>query len=193
MMFHILTAVALAGVFVNGVPVDPSTLSETIPDADVLFDGKGNVFVIAPTYQIPAGGLTAPPAPTVHSSVTMGTNPRGVPDNGVPRARYWLATEDNGSSGHEVEVTVNGRLAVTVRSGEPAQIRDLASFLQIGSNVIDLRSVSSNPAGGTFYVFVGLGRDEHGTVHIDTPIVQYGVGPGRQGSYSRQYSLQVSP
>ena len=38
--------------------------------------------------------------------------------SGVAAARWWMVTEDNGSTGHQVEVWVNGQLAQTVVSGQ---------------------------------------------------------------------------
>ena len=55
-----------------------------------------------------------------------------------------------------------------------------------------VKSNSSSASGGTLYVFIGPGSDQSGTVVMDKPEVQFGVGSSRTGPYEREYSIQVN-
>ena len=64
-MIGLLAGVALAGsVFVNGQQVDPAKLSQVrLPQAEVIFDANGGLFIMAPGFEIPSGALwSAAPA-----------------------------------------------------------------------------------------------------------------------------------
>ncbi len=128
------------------------------------------------------GQQQPPPAPT---------NQLPPLDPGVPQATWWLVTEDSGSQGHVIEVLVNDRLAHTLRSGDPQRIIDVGMHLRRGNNRVVVKSTSTNPGGGALYVYVGTGSDRSGTVVMDEPIVQYGVGSNRNGPLEREYTIQV--
>jgi hypothetical protein len=102
-----------------------------------------------------------------------------------------MVTEDNGSTGHQVEIWVNGQLAQTVTSGQPQKIVDVGRWLRIGANQVLVKSSSTNPTGGSFYVYLGTGSDQSGTVVMDNPAVSFGVGSSRSGPYQREYTLNV--
>jgi hypothetical protein len=112
--------------------------------------------------------------------------------NGIAKASWWLVTEDNGSGGHQIEVLINDQLAHTLQSGSPQQIIDVSAFLQKGSNRVVVKSTSTDASGGTLYVFLGPGNDESGTVVMDKPEVQFGVGSSRTGAYQREYAIEVN-
>lgn len=205
---------ALAGsVFVNGVNVD-ALRSQTFEGCTVTIDSQGNILVTAPGYEIQtrAPGSTAaatpppvsptpppaapvptpapyiaPPTPTI-ATATPAPEP---PVQSALAGRFWLVTEDNASAGHSVEVTVNGIVVRTVRSGEPQLILDLGPWLRAGTNTVRMSSNSVNSAGGSLYVYVGSGNNTSGTVVLDRPQIQYGLGSSRMGSYSRDYTFDV--
>jgi hypothetical protein len=106
-------------------------------------------------------------------------------------ARWWLVTEDNASTGHTIEVYVNGALAHTVMSGGGQQILDLSDHLRPGANAVRMQSNSVSATGGAFYVYVGRGSNDSGTVVLEKPEIQYGLGASRKGPYSRDYQLVV--
>lgn len=181
-MWVVLCTAAMAGeLYINDTRVDPASVTGVVLEkVTVTFDADGNTRIVAPGYQIkvvdrPGGGRTkvAPPKPA------------------VPAATYWLVTEDRNSEGHSVDVIINGRKALTLQSGGEQAIHDLAKFLKRGANTIVMSSNSIDPAGGSFYVFVGTGTDDAGTVRLDDPTVQYGLGPANQGAYERTYPLEV--
>jgi hypothetical protein len=112
--------------------------------------------------------------------------------NGLAKASWWLVTEDNNTGGHTIEVVINDQVAHTLRSGQPQQIVDISAFLIRGINTIVVKSNSSAATGGTLYVFIGPGNDQSGTVVMDHPEIQFGVGSSRTGPYQREYSITVN-
>lgn len=184
-MIWLLALAAQAGnLYVNNTLVDPRSLPNVALDkVNVRFDAQGNIFVDAPGYKIqvqggvapmPVGATTAPPA-----------------GSGVAAARWWMVTEDNGTTGHQIEVWVNGQLAQTVTSGQPQKIVDVGRWLRLGANQVLVKSSSASPTGGSFYVYLGTGSDQSGTVVMDNPAVSFGVGSSRSGPYQREYTLNV--
>ncbi len=176
-MWWLLSA-AWGGVYVNDVLVDPRSLAGTELDrAQVAFDAQGNIRIEAPGYKVEV--VAAEPAP---------------PPTDVPAARYWLVTEDHGSGGHAVEVWINDRKAAVVRSGEPQRIVDVGRWLQPGSNRIVMKATSTAASGGSFYLYVGTGKtDVAGTVLMDEPTVEFGLGASSQGKVAKTFPLEVPP
>ena len=204
-MIMLLSSLALAGsVYVNGVNVD-ALRNQTFEDVTVFIDAQGNVRVDAPQYEIevvdqgpsatpPTNTGTTPPVKPVASPPT--TTETGAPlpgSSGVAAGSWWLVTEDNGSGGHSVSVYLNGVLARKVRSGEPQLIDDITGWLKPGSNQVRIVSDSRSASGGTLYVYLGTGNNDSGTVVMDPPKVQFGVGQSRSGEYERTYSIQATP
>jgi hypothetical protein len=181
-MIWLLPLVASAGnLYVNNTLVDPRSMPNVALDkVNVRFDAQGNIYVDAPGYKIQVQG--APPGPVA---------PPPAGSSGVAPARWWMVTEDNGSGGHQVEIWVNGQLAQTVVSGQPQKIVDVGRWLRLGSNQVLVKSSSTNPTGGSFYVYLGTGSDQSGTVVMDNPAVSFGVGSSRAGPYQREYTLNV--
>ncbi len=203
MLLWLLSVVAAAGnLYINGTFVEPRSVSGvTLEKVTVRFDDAGNIMVEAPGYKIqvvdpPSGAVTPPlpPAPTASTlappmPATVGTPPPSA--SGVTPARYWLVTEDSGSAGHTVEVWINGSRALEIRSGQPQKILEVGRWMRPGPNQVVVRSNSVNATGGSFYVFIGTGSDQSGTVVMDDPTVQFGVGATRSGPYEREYTLDA--
>lgn len=187
-MIWFVSAAFAGSVFVNGVNID-TLRSQTFEDCVVTIDSQGNVLITAPGYQIQvegAGTTTAPPPPPPPPPVS--------PTSGVGASgRWWLVTEDNGSQGHAVDVVVNGTSVKTIRSGDAQVILDIGPFLKVGANQVRVTSNSVGAAGGTMYVYMGVGSNQSGTVNLDRPPIQYGLGASRTGEYSRDYVLDVTP
>jgi hypothetical protein len=201
-----LASTALAGqLYINGVFVDPATIAGVeMKDVSITFDASGNIQVTAPGYKIevvdPPGGTTTPPPPTappVGTPSAAARPPAGAQaappatNSGVAPARWWLVTEDNASVGHTIDIVINGVTVKTVGSGMAQQILDVGRWLRPGANQVEVRSNSVNASGGTYYVYIGNGSDQTGTVVMDRPQVQFGVGSTRTGPYSRSYTLNV--
>lgn len=148
----------------------------------------------APTpYPAPSPYVAPTPAPSPYAvplAPAPGA-PAALPPSNVAPARWWLVTEDNGSAGHTVEVLINGQVVRTLGSGQPQQIVDVGRWLRVGANQVEVRSQSTNAGGGTYYVYIGTGSDQSGTVVMEKPIVQYGLANNRSGATSRSFTLDV--
>ncbi len=207
-MLSWLMASAFAGqLYINGVFVDPATIPGVeMKNVNITFDAQGNIQVDAPGYKIEVQGNPTPP-PSSPAANPTGPRP-GVPGTtatppappppaaptGTPQvvpARWWMVTEDNGSVGHTIDIFINGQLVRTVGSGRPQQILDVGKWLRLGSNDVKIRSNSVNASGGTYYVYIGTGSDQSGTVVMENPMVQFGVASTREGSYDRTFTLDV--
>ena len=194
MLGFLIAGTALAGsVFVNGVNVD-ALRNQTFKNVtSVTLDAEGNVVIDAPGYEIQVVG-TQGGVPPAENTTTPDSPPMDAPpvgDPAVPISRWWLVTEDNASSGHVISIYLNGVLVRSLPSGQPQLIEDLAAYLHPGDNQVRVESSSTAPSGGTFYVYLGSGNNDSGTVVMDTPQVQFGVGPAREGPYLREYTLKV--
>ncbi|MDP2313023.1 MAG: hypothetical protein Q8P41_08980 [Pseudomonadota bacterium] len=181
----------------------------TLTNATVRLDGEGNVWIDAPGYRVQVvqpteyGGASAPiPAPPA-STPPASSPPRPQPPtprsdaagaDRVAASTWWLVTEDAGSSGHTLEVVVNGTLVRRILSGEPQLILDLGPFLRHGANTVVVNALPGpTPGGGPLSVYVGRGNDLSGTIHLDNPDVAYSrrASDGAQGGNGRQYTLTV--
>lgn len=105
-------------IYINGVRADRVADVE-MQGVNLRFDEKGNLWIDAPNHRVEVedAGPSQPAA-------------------AVPAARYWLVTDDQDSSGHTIDVVVNGVLVRKIRSGEPQLILDLAPFLRSGPNTV---------------------------------------------------------
>ena len=190
---------ALAGsVYVNGVNVD-ALRNQTFENVKVTIDAYGNVIIDAPNYRIEVAGQTSAPPPAVTTTTTpppsVTTTPPTTttqPTTGsVGQGKWWLVTEDSGSQGHAIDVYVNGSLVTTARSGESQRIIDVGGYLRPGQNTVKVVSNSVNPSGGSLIIYIGPGNNQSGTVVMDQPAVQYGVGATRTGPFQREYTVTV--
>lgn len=191
-MIWLVPSLASAGnLYVNNVLVDPRSMPNvSLERVTVRFDAQGNIWVDAPGYKIEI----QPPAPAPAFVVAPVPQPLPAPPSptsGVAPARWWLVTDDGGSTGHAVEVWINGQLAQSVASGQPQRIVDVGRWLRLGANQVVVKSNSTNPTGGSLYVYLGTGSDQSGTVVMDAPTVQYGVGASRSGPFQREFTLTV--
>ncbi len=203
-MLTLLSTIALAGtVFVNGVDVGDMR-GQTFEDCTVVFDSSGDLHISAPGYDIQvqsAPGVSPPPPIEPPVATTTGSivstqptlNQQALPPagQGISEGEWWLVSDDSGSHGHTVDVFVNGVLARTVSSGQAQVILDLGPFLVPGPNRVHLQAQSSGPTGGPLYVYLGRGSNASGTVMMDSPDIQFGLGPSRNGDTSRDYTLEV--
>jgi len=113
------------------------------------------------------------------------------PTGPVQAGSWWLASEDNASRGHEVRVYINGTLVKTIGSGQPQVIMDVSSYLERGSNDVMIMTRSLNPGGGGLYVYLGEGSNQGGSVTLEQPDIQHGLGASRKGDDVREYTLYV--
>lgn len=183
-------SLAFAGsVFVNGVSVE-QLRGQTFEGATVTVSSNGDVYVTAPGYRI-----QAPDAPVVsYNPPVQQVLPQKpvTPPVATAPSHYWLVTEDNGSRGHSVQVYLNDALVQTVKSGDAQTIADLSKFMLPGQNRVRVMSDSVGATGGALYIYIGKGSNESGTVVLEKPEIQYGLGATRVGPYTREYTLDAS-
>lgn len=175
MMLLSLMSWVLAGtVYINGVRVDALPVTE-LKGVNIRFDAAGNIWVDAPGYKVQVMESASVASPGVTSSaMTSSTTAATAPNYAVSPGTWWLVTEDNGSYGHTVEISVNGMVVRRVRSGEPQLILDLAPYLRIGDNQVVLTALAGGqPGGGVLNIYVGKGSNQNGTIRIDSPVVRY--------------------
>jgi hypothetical protein len=203
----LLFSTALAGsVYINQVRVEPSDLAGLeLKAVDVRLDAAGNVWIAAEGYTVrPVGPdgkpVEAPvvPGPPPEPYVAKAPGPVTTPASAsgtttIPPGQWWLYVDDGGSTGHTVDVTINGTLVTTVRSGGDPLILDVGKWLRPGTNTVRCEAMSAAPTGGPLYVFLGSGSDNNGTVEMGTPDIQFGVGRSRSGETSRTFTLEVNP
>jgi len=171
-------AARAADLYVNGVRADGLASFEFI-DVSVRIDSKGNVWIDAPSYRVEVDGETAA-GPEMSEP--------------VPVARYWLVTEDNGSKGLTIDVVVNGRAVHKLKSGDAQAILDVGEYLQRGTNTVIINAVQSRSAGGgIFYVYLGEGSNESGTLMLDKPAITFAkqAEPSADARVSRSFELTV--
>src|SRR5688572_16795633 len=194
----LLTTAFGADTYINGTVVDPRAVADVrLERVTVWFDALGNVHVDAPGYTVevlePALAATATTTAAATRAVPPPTPAPPIPpaSSGVLPSRWFVVSEDSGSSGHTIEVWINGQLATTVRSGQAQTIVDVGRWLRVGANQVEIRSSSSHASGGTLYVYLGTGSDRSGTFVMDKPPVEFGLAADRLGQYSRTYPLNV--
>jgi hypothetical protein len=165
-----------ATLFINGVRAD-GLRSFDLEDVDVRIDANGDIHITAPQYKVEVEPEPVLPAPSTSA---------------MPAATYWLVTVDDGSTGHVVDVLVNGSLVRKIRSGEEQLILDVGPYLQQGENTVLL--VPSAPQGtGRLHIYLGTGSNEAGTVVMDDPSVALTISPQSGGSSARQSSSFTIP
>lgn len=200
-------------VTLNGVDIS-AVREQRFKSVDIYIDQDGAVHISSDRYKVqgdsssrqgaeatraepvdpqPTGGrpTRVTPQPGSESAAAMAQADRERPAGAPPRGSYWLASEDNGTSGHEITVIINGVAVRTVRSGEPQVIEDISHHLRSGANDVIIETSSTDPTGRTFFVYLGRGSNEGGTVSLERPEVQLGLGPSRRGEQRRPFKLYV--
>ena len=173
-----------SGVVINGEPVDEAALKGLqLSGVDLMIDANGTIHITAPTF---------PPATSAATPVVPDP-PIDSPSQPVPTQGWWLVAQDMDSSGHLVDVIINGMAVATFRSGKPAGPVHLAEHLKPGPNEVTLRANSQNASGGMFYVFVAEGEISNSEMRLETPAVQFGLGASRMGTYERTYTVNYTP
>jgi hypothetical protein len=181
-------------IYVNGVDVT-GLRGQSFDNVTITFDSNGDVHISAPQYEIEVVDPTAAtvPPPTTSPTPPPAAIPEPAPPepSGVAEGRWWLITEDNGSVGHSVEIIINDVRVQTVKSGGEQLIEDVAAWLRPGTNKIRMVSISMDAGGGALYIYLGTGSNDSGTLVMDTPDVQFGLGASRSGTYTRDYTIEV--
>jgi hypothetical protein len=176
-----------ANVYVNGTPVD-GLKSFEFKNVSVQVDENGDVFIIAPQYNVALGAEATKKKSSKRKDVTTPPTPSG--DGTVSGNRWWMIAEDNGSKGHVVDVEVNGTVIRTYKSGE-AMIFDVGPYLNTGSNAIRFVSRGFTPAGGSLFLYLGTGSVDGGRVSQDEPKIKFKRNGSSPAKDEISYTLQV--
>lgn len=166
------------GLYVNGVRADGLHNFE-FKTVNVKIDDSGNIWIDAPQYKVEVqqaeSSTLAPVAPTTPATTTRSTSSSAYSATpAVPSNRYWLVTEDHGSTGHVIEVTVNGVLVQKVQSGDAQLILDIGKHLRQGANTVVFNALPANKLdGGVLNIYIGTGSNQSGTVMLDAPSVTF--------------------
>lgn len=153
-------------VYVNEVNVDGLT-NQNFDKVNVRIDEKGNVHIEAPGYavkRLESKEMKPPPAP--EATITK---------------KYFLVTEQNGATGYDIDVFLNGKFLRTLASGEPQVIIDLTRQLKAGKNQVLVqakkRVAAKEDAKGApphvFRVIVGEGVANDAQVIIEKQLVTF--------------------
>ncbi len=154
------TPAEAARVYINDVRADALRDME-LRGVDVRFDERGDIYIIAPNYNIEVVGGSDEEADSEGAG------------EAVAEGVWWLVTQDNASSGHEVEVYVGDTLVKTIRSGGAQVIMDLGPYLVRGENTISFVSKGGEVGGGLLQIYVGQASNEGGTLNMATPQIDY--------------------
>jgi hypothetical protein len=157
-------------VYVNGERAD-GLRDVVLEDVAIRFDERGNLWITAPQYRV--GGAVGASA---HEPAAAG--------------QWWLVVEDLSSSDLSITVTINGRVATTVRSGQGGGTLDVGPWLHRGANQIVLSAPSSESVqGGPLVVKIGEGKQ---AVDLDSVAVSFARDPATASAkVERSFVLRV--
>jgi len=161
-----LLGVAQAGtVYLNGTPVD-GLRNYNFQKVDVRIDEEGNIWIDAPDLKVGLGD----DAERMRKKADAEAAPPPEAQTDLPPATWWLVSEDNESTGHAVDVMLNGQLVKTVTSGGKKVVFDITPYLHRGTNVVTFRNHGiRKPGGGALEIYLGTGSVDGGKLTIDRP------------------------
>jgi hypothetical protein len=192
-MIQILLALALnaeaATLYVNGTAVD-GLRSFEFTNVSVSVDDNGDVFIVAPQYNV-AVGDEATVKKSRKNKKDVIKPPAASGDGTVPSNRWWLFSEDNQTTGHVVDVSVNGTVIKTFLSGSTQIIFDIGPYLNSGSNQVTFTSRSRKLDGGAMFLYVGTGSIDGGRVSMNKPEIEYKRNGSSERSDASTLTLQV--
>jgi len=176
-----------ANIYVNGTPVD-GLKNFDFKNVSVQIDENGDVFIIAPQYNVALGEEATKKKKAGRKDVTTPPTPTG--DGTVSGNRWWLIADDNGSVGHVIDVEVNGTVIRTYKSGERL-IFDVGPYLNTGTNNVQFVSRGSPPMGGALFLYLGTGSVDGGRISQDEPKIKFKRNASSTPKDSVSYSLVV--
>ena len=176
-----------ANVYVNGTPVDGLKNFE-FTNVSVQIDENGDVFIVAPQYNVALGEEATKKKKSSRKDVTTPPTPSG--DGSVSGNRWWLIADDNESVGHVIDVEVNGTVIRTYKSGERL-IFDVGPYLNTGTNTVQFVSRGSAPMGGALFLYLGTGSVDGGRISQDEPKIKFKRNASSVQKDTVSYSLQV--
>lgn len=183
---------AKGSVYLNGVNIDGTAVE--IERAKVRIDAEGNVHLTAPGYQVHREGAQA----TDGYQPPPGTRVISGPQR--PKARYWLATEFSlgARAGYDVDVFVNGELAVRIREGDGQVSEELTGRLRAGKNTLrfvarKVGRTGRNEGSQTPFlrIHVGEGIEQASRIVLQRPEVTFSVRADQRDDQRREFVLEA--
>lgn len=157
-----LVTLTAGDLYINGIQAN-TLRNQEFKNVQVSIDANGDIHIDTDRYTVSVTDPVDVPAAQAPAAVQT-----------VAPGQYWLITEDNASSGHVVEVRINGALVRTIRSGDPQLIVDLAQYLQIGDNTITIKALPGEYlGGGIMHIYLGPGDNQTGVVHMEHPPIDF--------------------
>jgi len=175
-MLSVLLALGMsanaATLYVNGTPAEGLRDFE-FTNVSVQVDENGDIFIVAPQYKVSVGDKAEAKNKKRKKNKDVTTPPDPTGDGTVPGNRWWLISEDNETTGHVVDVAVNGTVVKTFKSGGSQLIMDVGPYLNTGENSVQFVSRGESPGGGALFLYMGTGSVDGGRVSQDEPKVKF--------------------
>ena len=112
--------------------------------------------------------------------------PEPTGDREVPSNRWWLISEDNQSTGHVIDIEINGTVIQTFKSESKTLIFDAGPYLNMGDNQVRFISRGKKSGGGAVFLYLGTGSVDGGRVSQDEPKIKF-----KRNSQSPAKDVQV--
>jgi len=175
-MLSVLLALGMsanaATLYVNGTPAEGLRDFE-FTNVSVQVDENGDIFIVAPQYKVSVGDKAEAKNKKRKKDKDVTTPPDPTGDGAVPGNRWWLISEDNETSGHVIDVTVNGTVITTFKSAGKQLIMDVGPYLNMGENTVEFVSRGDKPGGGALFLYIGTGSVDGGRISQDEPKIKF--------------------
>ena len=177
---------ARASVFLNGTNVDNSQLSAKMDRCTVTFDGKGNVLISAPGYQVES--VQAPPADGATTAAVPATLSK----------KYFVVSEQaqQGMTQYDIDLYVNSKWVRKFHSDDEQVVSEVTQFMRPGANKI-LFVAKKNVVGArksfspeaTYRITLGEGAATGDKVVIDNPLVSFKRSADQTEDTSQEFAI----
>ncbi len=179
-----------AAVFLNGTNVDNVQINAKMERCTVTFDGKGNVLIDAPGYQVQSVQGPGPGAPP--------GSPPAVAAGASLTKKYFVVSEQSmpGMVQYDIDLYVNSKWVRKFRSDDDQVVSDITSFVRPGPNKV-LFVAKKNLVGprrsfspeATYRVTVGEGEATGEKVVIDNPLLSFKRSADQSDDTSQEFAL----
>jgi hypothetical protein len=182
-------AQAEASVYLNGTNVDNAVINAKMERCTVTFDGKGNVMISAPGYQVES----------VQSPPTDGPTPNGgVAVASALGKKYFVVSEQSlpGMTQYDIDLYVNSKWVRKFHSDDEQIVTEVTQFMHPGpnkvlfvakKNVVGTRKSFSPDA--TYRITLGEGEATGDKVVIDNPLVSFKRSADQSEDTSQEFAV----
>ena len=179
-----------ATLYVNGTPVEGLRDFE-FTNVTVQVDENGDVFIIAPQYNVSVGDVAEAKNKKRRKNKDVTTPPAASGDGTVSANRWWLISDDNQTSGHVIDVTINDTVISTYKSAGKQLIMDVGPYLNAGDNTVRFVSRGDKPSGGALFLYMGTGSVDGGRISQDEPKIKFKRNASSAAQDSVSFKLSV--